>query len=68
MLLSFMVRFYLQEKYIWAGNGKRHGEDYDWRNEPIDGAAVYASGGGNNHGERCHIFLNFVNMCYKLKF
>ena len=47
--LKFTVCFYLQEKY-GEEVVKSHGEDYDWRKGPIDEAAVYASGGGKDHG------------------
>ncbi|WVZ52007.1 hypothetical protein U9M48_003103 [Paspalum notatum var. saurae] len=29
---------------------RRYGEEYDWRNAPIDGQAVYDRGGGKSHG------------------
>jgi hypothetical protein len=29
---------------------RRCGVGYDWRNAPIDGAAVHAAGGGKAHG------------------
>ena len=27
-----------------------HGEEFDWRKEPVDPEAVHASGGGKAHG------------------
>jgi hypothetical protein len=30
---------------------QRHGQDYDWRSQPIDPQAVYASAGGQAHGQ-----------------
>lgn len=48
-VVTFTVFFSLQEKYKDEVI-KRHGEDFDWQNEPIDGQAVYASGGGKAHG------------------
>lgn len=32
----------------------RHGENFDWRAEPINPEVVYASGGGKAHG-RCDL-------------
>ena len=29
---------------------QRHGEEYDWRSQPIDPQAAYASAGGQAHG------------------
>jgi hypothetical protein len=29
---------------------RRHGEDYDWRKEPVDPMAVHASSGSKAHG------------------
>ena len=29
---------------------QRHGQEYDWRSQPIDPQAAYASGGGQAHG------------------
>jgi hypothetical protein len=29
---------------------KKHGEDFNYEEEPIDGRAVYDSGGGKTHG------------------
>jgi hypothetical protein len=39
----------LQEKYK-EEVVKKHGEDFNYEEEPIDGQAVYDSGGGNAHG------------------
>jgi hypothetical protein len=29
---------------------QRHGEEYDWRSQPIDPQAAYATAGGQAHG------------------
>jgi hypothetical protein len=29
---------------------RRHGEDINWRKEPIDSMVLYTSGGGKSHG------------------
>jgi hypothetical protein len=29
---------------------QRHGQEYDWRSQPIDPQAAYASAGGQAHG------------------
>jgi hypothetical protein len=39
----------LQKKY-GQEMGKRYGVGYNWRNAPIDGAAVHAASGGKAHG------------------
>jgi hypothetical protein len=38
----------LQEKYGHEME-RRYGIGYDWRNAPIDGAAVHVAGGGKAH-------------------
>ena len=43
------VAFLLQESYKQEMI-RKHGEEFDWRNAPIDAAAVHASGGGKPHG------------------
>ncbi|WVZ52598.1 hypothetical protein U9M48_003644, partial [Paspalum notatum var. saurae] len=40
---------YQQEEY-GKEMSRRYGEEYDWRNAPIDGQAVYDSSGGKSHG------------------
>jgi hypothetical protein len=47
-VVTFTVYFSLQKKYKDEVI-KWHGEGFDWRNEPINGQAVYASGGGKAH-------------------
>ncbi|KAG8097536.1 hypothetical protein GUJ93_ZPchr0013g35852 [Zizania palustris] len=37
-----------------------HGEDYDWRREPVDQMAVYSSEGGKSHG-RYSIFNGVID-------
>jgi hypothetical protein len=34
-----------------------HGEGYDWRNAPIDGAAMDATGGRKAHGRWDHYYF-----------
>jgi hypothetical protein len=48
-VVTFKVCFSLQEKYK-DKVVKRHGEGFDWQNEPIDSRAIYASGGEKAHG------------------
>jgi hypothetical protein len=45
---------------------KKHDEDFNYEEEPIDGRAVYDSGGKKAHGrwDRCIIFFSFVNVRY----
>jgi hypothetical protein len=61
----FTICFSLQEKYK-EEVVKQYNEDFNYEEEPIDGLAVYASGGGKAHGQwgRCIIFFNFVNAIY----
>jgi hypothetical protein len=60
----FTVCFSLQEKYKDEVI-KMHSEGFDWENEPIDGQAVYASGGGKAHGHLDAVYyFNFVNARY----
>lgn len=47
--IKFLSLFHLQAQY-GQEMVRRHGEEYDWRKEPIDPMAVYASGGGKSHG------------------
>jgi hypothetical protein len=48
-VVTFIVCFSLQEKNV-EEVVKVHSEGFDWQNEPIDGRAVYASGGRKAHG------------------
>jgi hypothetical protein len=45
----FTICFSLQEKYK-EEVVKKHGEDFNYEGELIDGWAVYDSGGGKAHG------------------
>jgi hypothetical protein len=54
-VVTFTVCFSLQEKYK-DGVVKRHGEGFDWQNEPIDGQAVYANGGRKARGHWDAVF------------
>jgi hypothetical protein len=44
----FSICFSLQEKYK-EEVVKKHGEDFNYEEEPIDGRAVYDSGGRKAH-------------------
>jgi hypothetical protein len=61
----FTVCFSLQEKYV-EQVVKVHSEGFDWQNEPIDGRAIYASGGAKAHGrwDRWSVLFYFVNARY----
>ena len=48
-MLCLLDVFPFQAKYQQEMTS-RHGEDFDWRNAPIDPSVVYASGGGKPHG------------------
>jgi hypothetical protein len=48
--MTFMICFALQEKYVEEVINT-HGEDFDGENEPVDGQAVYVSGGRKAHGQ-----------------
>jgi hypothetical protein len=62
--VMFTVCFSLQEKYKDEVI-KMHSEGFDWENEPIDGQAVYASGGGKAHGHLDAVYcFNFANARY----
>jgi hypothetical protein len=43
-LLGFFQAQYGQEM------ARHHGEDVNWRKEPIDSMVLYTSGGGKSHG------------------
>jgi hypothetical protein len=47
-VVTFTVCFSLQEKYQ-DKVVKRYSEGFDWQNEPINGQAIYASGGRKAH-------------------
>jgi hypothetical protein len=49
IVITFTIFFSLQEKYK-DEMIKQHGEDFNWQNEPIDGQAVYSSGGAKAYG------------------
>jgi hypothetical protein len=49
-VVAFIIYFSLQEKYK-EKVVKQYGEDFNYEDEPIDGQAVYASGGGKAHGQ-----------------
>jgi hypothetical protein len=48
-VVTFTIYFSLQERYN-EEVVKKHSEDFNYEEEPIDGQAVYDSGGGNAHG------------------
>jgi hypothetical protein len=48
--MMFTICFALQEKYVEEVINT-HGEDFDGENEPVDGQAVYVSGGRKAHGQ-----------------
>jgi hypothetical protein len=48
-VVTFTVCFSLQEKYKEEVI-KKHSEDFDWQNEPIDDQAVYANIKRKAHG------------------
>jgi hypothetical protein len=48
-VVKFTICFSLQEKYK-KEVVKNHGEGFNYDEEPIDGQAVYDSGGGKAHG------------------
>jgi hypothetical protein len=49
-VVMFTICFSLQEKYK-EEVVKQYNEDFNYEEEPIDGLAVYASGGGKAHGQ-----------------
>jgi hypothetical protein len=48
-VVTFSICFSLQEKYKEEVI-KKHGEGFNYEEEPTDGRAVYDSGGGKAHG------------------
>jgi hypothetical protein len=48
-IVMFTICFSLQEKYK-EEVVKKHGKDVDYKEEPIDGRAVYDNRGGKAHG------------------
>jgi hypothetical protein len=48
-VVTFTICFFLQEKYM-EEVVKKHGKDFNYEEEPIDGRVVYDSGGGKAHG------------------
>jgi hypothetical protein len=48
-VVTFTISFSLQEKYK-EEVVKKHGEDFNYEEEPIDGQAVYDSGGRKADG------------------
>jgi hypothetical protein len=48
-VVTFTICFALQEKYN-EEVVKKHGEGFNYEEEPIDGQAVYDSGGEKAHG------------------
>jgi hypothetical protein len=48
-VVTFTICFFLQEKYK-EEVVKKHGEDFNYEEEPIDGQVVYDSGGRKAHG------------------
>jgi hypothetical protein len=49
---------------------KKYGKGFNYEEEPIDGRAVYDSGGGKAHGwrDRCIVLFNFVNVRYNTSY
>jgi hypothetical protein len=48
-VVIFTICFSLQEKYK-EEVVKKYGEDFNYEEEPIDGQAIYASGGEKTNG------------------
>jgi hypothetical protein len=48
-VVTFTICFFLQEKYK-EEVVKKHDEDFNYEEEPIDDRVVYDSGGGKVHG------------------
>jgi hypothetical protein len=48
-IVTFIICFSLQEKYK-EEVVKKHDEGFNYEDEPIDGWAIYDSGGGKAHG------------------
>jgi hypothetical protein len=48
-VVTFTIYFSLREKYK-EEVVKKHGEDFNYEEEPIDDQVVYDSGGGKAHG------------------
>jgi hypothetical protein len=48
-VVTFTIYFSLSEKYK-KEVVKKYGEDFNYEEEPIDGRAVYDSGGRKAHG------------------
>jgi hypothetical protein len=48
-VVTFTICFFLQEKYM-EEVVKKHGKDFNYEEEPIDGRVVYDRGGGKAHG------------------
>jgi hypothetical protein len=48
-VVTFTICFSLQEKYK-EEVVKKHGEDFNHEGEPIDGRAIFDSGGRKGHG------------------
>jgi hypothetical protein len=48
-VVMFTFCFSLKEKYK-KEVVKKHGEGFNYKEEPIDGRAVYDNGGGKAHG------------------
>jgi hypothetical protein len=53
----------LQEKYGQEME-RRYDEGYDWRNAPIDGAAVHTAGGGKAHKWWDHYYFRSLFWCF----
>jgi hypothetical protein len=49
-VVMFTICFSLQEKYE-EEVVKKHGEGFNYEEEPIDGWAIYDSGGEKAHGQ-----------------
>jgi hypothetical protein len=49
-VVTFTICFPLQEKYK-EKVVKKYGEGFNYDEEPINGQAIYDSGGGKSHGQ-----------------
>jgi hypothetical protein len=48
-VITFIICFFLQEKYK-EEVVKKHSEDFNYEEEPIDSRVIYDSGGRKAHG------------------
>ncbi len=64
-VVTFTICFFLKEKYK-EEVVKKHDEGFNYEEDPIDGRAIYDSGGGKSNGrlDRCIVLFNFLNARY----